>query len=87
MKTLTAALVVEIRRRSRSGTVTAAALAKEYGVSRCAKVRTLLERIRAVARREALPYVLGKQPEKRVTRRMKRSTARSSAVGLGLGRG
>ncbi len=34
MKTLTAALVVEIRRRSRSGTVTAAALATEYGVSR-----------------------------------------------------
>jgi len=36
MKTLTATLVGEIRQRSRSGTVTVAALAKEYGVSRCA---------------------------------------------------
>ncbi len=36
MKTLTATLVAEIRQRSRSGTVTVAALAKEYGVSRCA---------------------------------------------------
>ena len=36
MKTLTAALVAEIRQRSRSGTVTVAALATEYGVSRCA---------------------------------------------------
>ncbi len=36
MKTLTATLVAEIRQRSQSGTVTAAALAKEYGVSRCA---------------------------------------------------
>ncbi len=36
MKTLTATLVVEIRQRSRSGTVTAATLATEYGVSRCA---------------------------------------------------
>ncbi len=36
MKTLTATLVGEIRQRSRSGTVTAAALATEYGVSRCA---------------------------------------------------
>ncbi len=36
MKTLTATLVAEIRQRSRSGTVTAAALASEYGVSRCA---------------------------------------------------
>ncbi len=36
MKTLTAILVVEIRQRSREGTVTAAALASEYGVSRCA---------------------------------------------------
>ena len=34
MKTLTTALVVEIRQRSRTGTVTAAALATEYGVSR-----------------------------------------------------
>ncbi len=37
MKTLTPTLVAEIRQRSRSGTVTAAALATEYGVSRCAK--------------------------------------------------
>ncbi len=36
MKTLTATLVGEIRQRSRSGTVIAAALASEYGVSRCA---------------------------------------------------
>ena len=36
MKTLTPTLVAEIRQRSRSGTVTAAALASEYGVSRCA---------------------------------------------------
>ncbi len=34
MKTLTATLVAEIRQHSRSGTVTAAALATEYGVSR-----------------------------------------------------
>ncbi len=36
MATLTATLVAEIRQRSRSGTVTVAALATEYGVSRCA---------------------------------------------------
>ncbi len=36
MKTLTPTLVGEIRQRSRSGTVTVAALATEYGVSRCA---------------------------------------------------
>ncbi len=36
MKTLTPTLVAEIRQRSRSGTVTAAALAAEYGVSWCA---------------------------------------------------
>ncbi len=36
MKTLTATLVGEIRQCSRSGTVTAAALAEESGVSQCA---------------------------------------------------